>query len=173
MSDSEFECTPPELKKAAEKACEDLLPLKSKSRYEITYKAFKDWCFSKSVQNVNSENILMAYFSELSKTLKASTLWARYSMLRATLKIRENVDISKFSKLIAYLKKQNVGYKPKKSSIFSKENIDKFLQEAPEEFLPQKVCNFINNCTIFYNISCIPGCFNNRCFWGMSIRRII
>ncbi|KAK4886064.1 hypothetical protein RN001_002335 [Aquatica leii] len=60
-------------------------------------------------------------------------------MLKSTLNLKHNVDISKYCKLIAYLKKQNVGYQPKKSSIFTKENIENFLKNAPFEFLPHKV----------------------------------
>jgi hypothetical protein len=55
MSGSEFKCTSPELRKAAEKASEDWLPQKSKSRYESAYRGLGVWCFRKSVQNVNSE----------------------------------------------------------------------------------------------------------------------
>lgn len=142
MSDSEGElrsCTPPELRQAAEKVGENLLPHKSRGRYEKAYKAFKDWCACKEVFNIDSENVVLAYFSELTKDKKASTLWSIYSMLRTTLNIRDNVDISKFSKLGAYLKQQNIGYKAKKSSVFTEQDIDKFLNVGVLEFLPQKV----------------------------------
>lgn len=60
-------------------------------------------------------------------------------MLKATLQRRNNADISNYPKLLAYLKKQNIGYKAKKSSVFIKENVDNFFNNAPIEFLPQKV----------------------------------
>ncbi|XP_050300116.1 uncharacterized protein LOC126738720 [Anthonomus grandis grandis] len=53
-----------------------------------------------------SENVVMAYFLELGSKMKYSTLWANYSMLKATLDIRHDVDISKYSKLRAFLKRQ-------------------------------------------------------------------
>ncbi|KAK4884868.1 hypothetical protein RN001_001139 [Aquatica leii] len=64
-------------------------------------------------------------------------------MLRATLSIKNCIDISKHSSLIAYLKKQNIGYKPKKSTVFSRDQIDKFLKDAPQEFLPHKTALII------------------------------
>ncbi|KAJ3655337.1 hypothetical protein Zmor_014471 [Zophobas morio] len=69
-----------------------------------------------------------------------STLWCRYSMLRATVSITENIDISKYSKLIAFIKRQTSGYKSKKSRTFEKEDFYKFLSEAPiEMYLCMKV----------------------------------
>lgn len=70
-----------------------------------------------------SEAVLLVYLAELSKSLKSSTLWGRYSMLRATLIIKQYVDISKYPKLIAFLKKQSVGYEAKQSKTFTKEHI--------------------------------------------------
>ncbi|KAB0800183.1 hypothetical protein PPYR_05923 [Photinus pyralis] len=43
-----------------------------------------------------NENILLAYFSELSKQGKPSCLWTYYSMLRYMLRVRENLDISRY-----------------------------------------------------------------------------
>lgn len=138
MSDSEFECTPPEVRVAAERATEGIIPEKSRERYENTYELYSKWCVAKGVQHT-SETVLLAYFCEISKQSKASTLWSRYSMLRAVLNFRHNVDISNYAKLKAFLKRQNVGYQAKKSSVFSEADIDTFLNNAPIEYLPQKV----------------------------------
>ena len=42
-----------------------------------------------------------------------------------------NINIGECKRLLAYLKKLNVGYQVKKSQVFTKENILKFLNEAP------------------------------------------
>lgn len=61
-------------------------------------------------------------------------------MIRTSLKVYENVDVAKYHRLIAFLKRQHVGYEAKKSSIFSRDEIDKFLQNAPDDtFLIIKV----------------------------------
>lgn len=138
MSDSEIECTPPELREAAISAGKNLLPEKSGFRYEKCFKEFKNWCDIKNVKNC-TENVVLAYFNEKSQNRKPSTLWATYSMLRTTLDINDKVDISKYTKLIAFLKKKNVGYTPKKSSVFCRADIDKFINEAPLEYLVEKV----------------------------------
>jgi hypothetical protein len=51
-----------------------------------------------------TENVLLVFFGEKAKTFKSSTLWAQYSMMKACMSIYDNVDISKFSKLVAFLK---------------------------------------------------------------------
>ncbi|KAJ8915445.1 hypothetical protein NQ315_003206 [Exocentrus adspersus] len=68
-------------------------------------------------------------------------------MLKCTLNAKENVNIRKFSKLIPYLKSKSVGYRPKKSRILTKEEIERFLQEAPDSrFLLEKVILIISVC---------------------------
>ncbi|KAJ8972420.1 hypothetical protein NQ317_002270 [Molorchus minor] len=110
-----------------------------KSLYDIAYNRFKKWCAEKNVQ-VYSENVLLAYFSENAKNYKSSTLWAQYSMVKSCLIIYDNIDISKFPKLIAFLKKTGDGYQAKKSKILTKSEIDRFLSSADDkEFLMIKV----------------------------------
>ncbi|KAJ8978341.1 hypothetical protein NQ317_011464, partial [Molorchus minor] len=45
---------------------------------------------------------------------------------------QKNVNIRKFSKLIPHLKSKSVGYRPNKSRILTKEEIERFLQEASD-----------------------------------------
>ncbi|KAJ8966301.1 hypothetical protein NQ317_006412 [Molorchus minor] len=82
-------------------------------RYSLQSNRFKKWCAEKNVQ-VYSENVLLAYFSENAKNYKSSTLWAQYSMVKSCLIIYDNIDISKFPKLIAFLKRTGDGYQAKK-----------------------------------------------------------
>lgn len=116
-----------------------LIPEKSKERYENTYRIFKEWCTRKNTSIC--EKSLLAYFVGRNRKLKApGSLWAEYSMLKSTIFLYDNTDISKFLTLIAFLKKKNVGYRPKKASVFSKEEFARFLLEAPDEkFLVHKV----------------------------------
>lgn len=123
---------PEEILKEAENASLELLPAKSKSRYEKEFSVFNVWCDQRKVKCVREE-VMLAYFSSISKTCKPSTLWSRYSMLKAVLKAKKNVDIGNFLKLSAYLKRQNVGYRPKKSKTFEKRDISRFFNEAPDD----------------------------------------
>ncbi|RZC40002.1 Phage integrase domain containing protein [Asbolus verrucosus] len=54
-------------------------------------------------------------------------------MLKSTLQIYEGSDISKYKQLIAFLKKQNEGYEPKKSKVLTFEQIMKFLNDTSNE----------------------------------------
>lgn len=71
-----------------------LLPEKSRMIYEREYQSFKKWKIIKNINSV-SEKMLMAYFCEKSKKVKPSSLWSYYSMLKRTLLVNENCDISK------------------------------------------------------------------------------
>jgi len=100
------------------------------------------WCNEKNATSV-SERTVLAYFLELSKKSKPSTLWAYYSMLRTTIKINGgSVDIGTYPKLMAYLKRISVGYQPKKARVFTEDELKTFLSSAPDcEWLAVKVRN--------------------------------
>jgi hypothetical protein len=53
-------------------------------------------------------------------------------MLKVNLIVKNNVDISKFCKLIGFLKRSSNGYRPKKSNILTREQMDRFISEAPD-----------------------------------------
>ncbi|KAJ8912829.1 hypothetical protein NQ315_014412, partial [Exocentrus adspersus] len=138
-SDISYTCTPPGIREKANAATLELLPKKSKAVYKKAFKEFMDWKKSNDVSSF-SEDVIISYFSELSTKIKPSTLWSHYSMLKATLNIKKGIDIRKYTKIVPYLKHRSVGYQPKKSKTLSKEEIDKFISEAPDEkFLMTKV----------------------------------
>lgn len=131
MSDSDSD-NPAEIYEAANTATLNLLPEKSRKIYLKQYEIFMEWCNIHKIKKLKEE-VLLAFFLEKAKVSKSSTLWSVYSMLKSTIMVKNNIDISKFSKLNAFLKKQNVGYKAKKSAVFTREDINKFLTEAPDK----------------------------------------
>ncbi|XP_074034595.1 tyrosine recombinase XerC-like [Leptinotarsa decemlineata] len=135
---SDIRSTPPDVMDAANEASKTLLPQKSLSVYENTYEKFMAWRKTKNI-NSFSENVILAYLSELSKNFKAATLWSNFSMLKSTISIKKNINID-YPKVRAFLKRKSEGYVPKKSRVLEKEQILKFIQEAPDEkFLLTKV----------------------------------
>lgn len=131
-SDSEFECTPPEIKEKATGVSLNLLPETSRYRYETTYQKFQGWKARNNVKS-SSENVLLVYFEELSRKYKASTLWSIFSMLKATIKIKHNINITDYMKLQSFLKRKSEKYTPKKSKILTEEDFSKFLNTAPDQ----------------------------------------
>lgn len=130
------------IRDAAAEASKELLPEKSREIYDKQFNKFKEWCARKTVVDLNEE-VLLAYFYEKSREVKASTLWSHYSMVKSKLIIENNMDISKFSKLIAFLKRKNDGYTPKKSKILDAEHVQHFLtRAADQEYLVIKVRRF-------------------------------
>ncbi|CAH0406004.1 unnamed protein product [Chilo suppressalis] len=111
----------------------------SREKYLKQYDIFNMWRLAKGAKTF-SENVLLAYFIELSETKKASTLWSTYSMLKLTIKMKKDVHIDTYHKLVAFLKRASSGYKPKKSKVFTASEIAKFINEAPDSvYLAAKV----------------------------------
>ncbi|KAJ3649834.1 hypothetical protein Zmor_021554 [Zophobas morio] len=79
---------------------------------------------------------MMAYFQDLSEKYSPNSLWAKYSYLKATFLINENIDISIFKQLIAFLKQKSKGYSPKKSQVLTVEQVLTFIRNAPNETRP-------------------------------------
>lgn len=75
----------------------------------------------------------MAYFAELADKIKPSSLWTHYSMLRSTLSVHHCIDITSYMKLRALLKRKSDGYKPKKSKVLTSQEINQFLEVAPDD----------------------------------------
>lgn len=136
---SEVSCTPPEIGQAAKSVALNLLPEKSRSKYEKQYELFSKWCQSKGTKKI-SENILLVYFAEKAKVMKSSTLWSIYSMLRSTISAKNDINIKEYKKLLAFLKRQSVGQKPIKSKTLNFDEIKMFLIDASDKtFLLKKV----------------------------------
>ncbi|KAK4874317.1 hypothetical protein RN001_013677 [Aquatica leii] len=134
----EGSCTPPEFKKTAAEVMNSLLPAKSKAAYEKEYNAFNIWCTQNKASI--SENVMLVYFKNLSENKKPSTLWSTYSKLKSCINIENNIDISKYNKLITYLKRLSEGFQPKKSKVLEAGDIDRFLRDADDhQFLAIKV----------------------------------
>ncbi|CAH0549741.1 unnamed protein product [Brassicogethes aeneus] len=131
---------PSDIEEQALKAISDLLPEKSKSKYEIAYAKYEKWCTEKEIRSFANEKVLLSYFSSLSKVCKPSSLWAYYSMIRTMISIKHNADISKHTNLIAFLKRNHKGYRAKKSRVLTRMDVTKFLEEADnKQFLFMKV----------------------------------
>lgn len=140
IDENTSEGVPDEILLAAENVKTDLLPEKSKRRYEKEYEIFCKWIVRKGITSFDKEDIYLVYFSELSASCQPSTLWSKYSMLKTMLKLKKNIDISRYFKVIAFLKKKMVGFRPKKSKILSPDDVEKFLSNAPDNiYLLHKV----------------------------------
>lgn len=92
------------------------------------------WCQQRDVKRY-SESVLLAYFSELVNKGLIASLWPKYSMLKSTLAVKDNVDISKFNKITMFIKRR-----PKKSKVIEKKHVQKFIAAVPNNiFLMTKV----------------------------------
>lgn len=143
QSDEEYS-TPPEFEEEAKEILVlKMLPAKSKARYEQAYNSFVAWQ-KQTGKTTFTESVFILYFHEKSKTMSPTSLWSIYSMLRTTCELNNNVNIANFKKMKKILRKHSLGYISKKSKVFTPEDLNKFIQEAPDtEHLSNKVNIFI------------------------------
>lgn len=152
---------PRELLEKAEKARSTLLPTKSEPAYKKEYDRFQQWLKENCVNYVD-ETILLAYFQDMvrfyisclviidssvmflqSKVYSANSLWTKWSMLKTMMIMHHKIKAAKFQELEAFLKRKSKGYQPKKSEVFTQNDVVKFLKEAPNEvYLLHKVVLF-------------------------------
>lgn len=124
---------PFELLEHAKEAVLETLPAQSKQKYNRVYKNFKDWQ-SKNGSPIVSNRLILAYFHMLSSTkkYKPTSLWAYHSMLKATLRTYEDIDIKKYGQVSAFLKSKSSGYRSVKARVFMEDNIKTFIDQADE-----------------------------------------
>ena len=61
-------------------------------------------------------------------------------MVKACIQVNDDVDISRYSKLVLFLKRNSGGYQAKKSKVLTRSEIETFLLTADDnEFLMIKV----------------------------------
>jgi integrase len=124
-----FDSTPPDLKESALKCKEKMIPQKSKETYERHWNNFEKWIIQKKVSKI-SENVMLAYFNELMEKYKASSLWTILSAIKAVSKTKPNVELGELESIQAVLKQKQAKEKKKKSAVFTRDQMDKFFQEA-------------------------------------------
>lgn len=136
---SEIEESEDGIETLCNEAKDKLIPSKSKKLYNKAYDDYKNWLSTKKDKTINDKSVL-AYVTYLSKNNAPSTCWTTYSKLKRMILLYDKVDISKFSEVIQFLKVNKIGFKPKKSETLTRENLNKFLLEAPDKtYLATKV----------------------------------
>jgi hypothetical protein len=104
--DAEFVSS--DVEESAALAVNELLPVKSRKKYDKAYQQFEDWCREKRVRDI-TEEVLLAYFEQKPRKLKGSTLWSLFSMLRSTIQLKKNIEIKKYASLITFIKRKSTG----------------------------------------------------------------
>lgn len=142
-SDKHSDELPSDVTQRAENAINNLMPAKSKHKYEAAYQKFMNWLAVKKITTL-SDTVLLAYFDELSESFAPTTLWATYSMLRSMIHIKHDINIHDYATLIQFLKRKSTGYVSKKALVLNAEHIHQFLKDAPDELYLAVKVNFNN-----------------------------
>lgn len=136
---SEGEESEDEVKNLSTEAKEKLVPEKSNKLYQQAYCIYRRWLQTTKYSSTTKDTVL-AYFNYLSKKNAPSTCWTTFSKLKSLIKLKENINIGTYYDVIAFLKQNKKGYKPKQSEISTSEQVKDFILHAPDElFLDVKV----------------------------------
>ena len=139
--------------KAYENAMAQTLPRKSQQKYLNAYEHFDTWRNLNEVERRVDKEVLMAYFLDVSKHWKPTTLWARYSMIKSVLIQKFDVDIGQYKCLTKFLGNKSKGYKPRKAKPLLAHNLKTFLNQAPDEkYLFTKVSSSLIINTLYFYI---------------------
>ena len=115
------------------------LPEKSKTLYNAEYSKFMEWRKMIDETGATIDEVVLAYLTVMKdKGLGTQTLYQRFSMIKKSclLAYCNNVTDGSFVRSSKFLKNNSTGYKPKKASTFTREEIEKFL-EINDETLDQ------------------------------------
>lgn len=112
-------------------AVQSALSDRSNDRYVSAYEKFLSWQRSQKTNSFD-EDVLLKYFHEAANTFAPTTLFSMYSMLKNTIYSNHNLNISAYSRLLAFLREKQLGYRSKKTYFFSADEIKKFFLEAPD-----------------------------------------
>lgn len=102
----ELDNTQPEIMNFANSISENLLPQKlSRHNYEKCYALIKDEQHEKKRDSF-SENLLIAFFGNLSSKLKSYEKYV-YSIIKTMFNVKPDIGISRYQKLKAFLKRSS------------------------------------------------------------------
>ena len=150
----------PDIMEGSPEKAQNSLPEKSRKLYNTTYENFLKWQQSKETVSF-SEEVFLTYFNESAQLWKPPTLWSTYSKLKTMLSCKHNIDLSQYRQLIALLKEKSIGYSSQKAKMFTAEQINQFLREAPDDvYLPTKV----RQCQLYSAQSHIEGSLSTRLY---------
>jgi hypothetical protein len=127
------------------RAMNQYLPSTSKERYQATYETFQEWRAENKLAGQVSPKEILAYFNQMLETGKwasPGTFWSKFSMLRTTLQAKEGIDIKSTimnTTIETWPKKIGGSHKTKQDNMFTKEQVRKFLNEAPDSFIVHKL----------------------------------
>jgi len=125
------DCTPPEMRTIAAAAAGDILPDKSRERYEQSYEDFLSWGAANNVKDgYVSERVILAWL-KAHDHLAPTTLWTRYSMIKKVHNSRFPQNrLGDFQSVTDVLKKKEKTHLRKKSNTFTREHIAAFIEKC-------------------------------------------
>lgn len=133
------------MKRSAEVIISEINPMKSTKKYNTSWQQFLDYTEIKDRKPTEQDFLQYFDYQRNEKKLAASTLWSSYSMINSKYQLNFGEKLQSFPRLTMQLKSYEAGYVRKTANIFSKEDIFRFIETAPDtnEFIYMKAATII------------------------------
>ena len=121
------------------------MPVKSQEVYESVWLAFTEFRTRMNLANVAPEKAVFAYLAMMFRTDKwqsPATLWNRFSILSTMLFNKEMISMDGTNierQVKTWIKQKTATFYTKQSEMFAKEDVARFVTEAPASFLQAKL----------------------------------
>ena len=125
-----------------EKFNEMLVPQRSKTRYENVYREYELWCSERKKDPLVEESACL-YLHESKKTRKATTLCSYYSAIKNQLLVHHGVNANNWTRNVAFLKRAGEDETKKKAKVFTREEIETFLDLNSERICVREKLAFL------------------------------
>ena len=138
---------PDRILQLANATTEESLPPKSADKYIYAYNHFNKWRSQNDIGNSLQEGVVLAYFKDHDKTWKASTMWAKFSMIATLVSLRhDGLDITKYKKVQLFLSRKLKDHTPVQAKVLTSAQLNTFINSAPDDkYIFTKVSKKKNN----------------------------
>jgi integrase len=126
-------------------AISNMVPNVSGEKYKRAYEKYQVWRQESNLSGPTNERELFAYLHKMmdsNKWQSPGTIWCKFSMLKSMILSKEGLDIKETSinsQIQTWLKRVGATHKSKQAHMFNKEDVMRFLREAPMSFIGDKL----------------------------------
>lgn len=122
------------MEKIKEDAKRGMLPARSERIYLKHFQEFKEWFLKNGgkADEVDGDDLL-AFFHSHRDSMSPTSMWSKYSAIKATLLAVDGIALTKTEAVTKFLKRNAETKKKKQAPVFSQEQLMTFVRNADDE----------------------------------------
>ena len=144
--DDEWNMLPEEAKKLLKCPKKD----KTKKVYNRYWKLYTRHCLRENVEMFTKISVI-GFFMEIKKKFSKGSLWSIYSCLNHNFKIKKKINLKVFTRLKLVLKRLTEGYVPRKSPVFTEQEMHEIFEKL-EDDVPVQLIAKVGVALMYYGL---------------------